>query len=163
MTTVTPFTPSSTALFQFQPTLDGQAYTAITTTNLFGQRYYINLYATDGTWIFTQPLIGSPSAIALEAVSWANGSAIATTSLPHGYAIGSAINLTISGCAPDAYNGRVQALVIDAVTLSWPLPAPQMVASQLGGVSYDIDMAAGYFQTSTLVFRDGSQQFEVTP
>lgn len=60
MTTVTPFTPSSQAPFQFQPELDGSLYTAIVTWNLFGRRYYLNLYTLQGTRVMTVPLIGSP-------------------------------------------------------------------------------------------------------
>ncbi len=60
MTTITPFTPSSTAPFQFQPTLDGSLYTAIVTWCLFGRRYYLNLFTLQGTRVFTMPLIGSP-------------------------------------------------------------------------------------------------------
>lgn len=60
MSTIIPFAPSRLAAFQFSPTLDGETYTAIVTWNLFGQRYYINIYALDGTLIVCFPLIGSP-------------------------------------------------------------------------------------------------------
>jgi hypothetical protein len=89
MTTIFPFAPTQQGPFQFQPTLDGTTYTGVVTWNLFGQRYYLSLYALDGTRIFTLPLIGSP-------------------------------------------------------------------------LDYDISLTAGYF-TSTLVFRQASQQFEVNP
>lgn len=91
MTTVIQFQPSALTAFQFQPTLDGDIYAAIVTWNLYGQRYYVNLSALDGTLIFAIPLIGS-------------------------------------------------------------LPAPD------SGIS----LTAGYF-TSTLVFRQQSQTFEVNP
>lgn len=55
------FTPTASANFQFVPTLDGNQYTAIVTWNLFGQRYYISIYALDGTRVLTTPLIGSPT------------------------------------------------------------------------------------------------------
>ena len=60
MTTLTPFTPNLNAPFQFQPVLDGQSYTAIIKWNIFGQRYYVELYTTDQTLVFNLPLIGSP-------------------------------------------------------------------------------------------------------
>ena len=61
MTTVyTPFTPSVTTPFLFQPTFDGDIYTVIVTWNLFGRRYYVNCYTLSGTLIFSLPLIGSP-------------------------------------------------------------------------------------------------------
>ena len=53
------FVPSASAPFQFQPTLDGAVYTAIVTWNLYGQRYYVNLYTLDGVRVLTIPLIGS--------------------------------------------------------------------------------------------------------
>ena len=60
MTTVVSFAPSPQAPFQFEAVLDGTTYTVIVTWNVSGQRYYINVYALDQTWIFTLPLIGSP-------------------------------------------------------------------------------------------------------
>lgn len=54
------FTPSQQVPFQFQPTLDGQTYTLIVTWNLFGRRYYVNVYTLDGVLIEAIPLIGSP-------------------------------------------------------------------------------------------------------
>lgn len=58
--TITAFQPTASAPFQFQATLDGQVYTVIITWGLFGQRWYTNIYALDGTRILTLPLIGSP-------------------------------------------------------------------------------------------------------
>lgn len=83
------FQPSSSAPFQFQPTLDGAVYTVIVTWSLAGQRYYANVYALDGTLIAIVPVIGSP-------------------------------------------------------------------------LHYDINLVGGYF-ASTLVFREASNQFEVSP
>jgi hypothetical protein len=60
MTTFTNFSPSTTANFQFQPTLDGQVYTVTVLWSLFGQRYYVNIAALDGTLVALLPLIGSP-------------------------------------------------------------------------------------------------------
>ena len=59
-TTFIDFTPQANQNFQFQPTLDGAVYTAIVTWNVFGERYYVNLYALDGTLIFCLPMTGSP-------------------------------------------------------------------------------------------------------
>lgn len=60
MTTITTFAPSPTTNFQFSPTLDGTVYTAVVNWNLFGQRYYLNLYTVQGELIFCLPLVGSP-------------------------------------------------------------------------------------------------------
>ena len=60
MTTVYDFTPTASAPFQFQPTLDGTTYNVIITWNVFGQRYYINIYDLSGNLILCMPFIGSP-------------------------------------------------------------------------------------------------------
>lgn len=60
MATITPFTPSAYSNFQFQPTLDGQTYTAVVNWNLYAQRYYFNLYTLSNERVFTLPLVGSP-------------------------------------------------------------------------------------------------------
>lgn len=60
MTTYINFNPSPNEPFQFQPTLDGQVYSVIVTWNLFGQRYYVNIYTLDNALVVCLPLIGSP-------------------------------------------------------------------------------------------------------
>lgn len=60
MTTFITFTPSSVAPFQFNPTLDGTVYIATCTWNIYGQRYYINIYNQTRTLIMSKPIIGSP-------------------------------------------------------------------------------------------------------
>lgn len=54
------FTPSPYSNFQFQANLDGTNYTVIVTWNMYGQRYYINIYTLNNQRIVTLPLIGSP-------------------------------------------------------------------------------------------------------
>lgn len=85
-----PFQPSNVAPFQFQPTLDGQSYVVIVTWNLFGQRYYFNVYDLQQSLIVSAALVGSP---------------------PHA----------------------------------------------------DIDLLAGYFESSTMIYRASSATFEVSP
>jgi hypothetical protein len=60
MTTYTQFSPSSTAPFQFQPTLGGNVYTLVVTWNIFGQRWYLNLYTSQQVPLYCAPLTGSP-------------------------------------------------------------------------------------------------------
>ena len=50
MTTYTAFTPAANQSppFQFLPTLDKQQYSVTTTWNMFGQRWYINVYSLSG-------------------------------------------------------------------------------------------------------------------
>lgn len=55
------FAPSTSSNFQFQATFDGDVYTIIVTWNLFGQRYYVNIYTVNGDLVAALPLIGSPA------------------------------------------------------------------------------------------------------
>lgn len=90
MTTFTPFTPSVSKNFSFQPTLDGQVYSIAVTWSLFGQRWLVNCYDLSENLIFARPLRSSPN-------------------------------------------------------------------------NADINMAAGFFNRSLLVYREQTRNFEVTP
>ena len=61
MTTYVPFNPinNGNVPWKGQFTLDGQAYTAQASWNLFGQRWYLSLFA-GGTVVWFGPIIGSP-------------------------------------------------------------------------------------------------------
>ena len=60
MTTLINFAPTALENFQFIATFDGKQYNVIVTWNLFGQRYYINVYTLQNALILCMPLIGSP-------------------------------------------------------------------------------------------------------
>ena len=162
MITYTDFVPSQRVPFSFQPELDGQTYTAIITWNLFARRFYLNLYALDGTLVLATAVVGSPTGFTLQTLSWANGQAIATANAPHGYGVGATVDLTISGAVPDAYNGRVKAFVTGPNTFSYPISADPGAATAAGSAAYNISLVGGMF-ASTLVFRQAAQQFETSP
>lgn len=61
LTVYVPFVPSASSNFQFQLTLDGNQYLAVVNWNLFGQRYYVNIYTLAGTLVLCIPMIGSPN------------------------------------------------------------------------------------------------------
>jgi hypothetical protein len=64
--------------------------------------------------------------------------------------------------APDAYEGPFECLITGPSSFTFqvaPNPGP---ATALGTASYDINLVDQYFDTTILVFRDGTQQFEVT-
>lgn len=90
MTQVIPFVPQPTELFQFLATMDGGSVTVIISWNLFGQRWYVNLFDTSGVLVAAFALVSSPD-------------------------------------------------------------------------DRDINLVAGYYQTSTMVFRDSTNQFEISP
>ena len=54
------FNPTTSSNYRFQPTLDGDTYTVVVDWNVYGQRYYVNVYNLSNTRVFTLPLIGSP-------------------------------------------------------------------------------------------------------
>ena len=60
MTTFIDFIPPADVPFQFQPSLDGVTYNVSVTWNLFGQRWYANIYTVQGVLIVSLPMIGSP-------------------------------------------------------------------------------------------------------
>jgi hypothetical protein len=162
MTTYFPFV-SGPNIFQFQPTLDNQVYSASVTWNLFRQGWYLNLVDSSGNFIVSKALVGSPSALNLQSLSWAMGVVAATVINPHGYKLGTTLQLTVSGVNPIAYNGIWMCLITGPTTFTYPLPAYPGQSSALGAVSSDINLVWDYFQTTTLVFRDASQTFEVVP
>ena len=109
------------------------------------------------------PLIGSRDANQLQSLVWKHGFVSATTVLPHEYVVGKTINLLISGNAPDGYNGSVKALVTGRFSFQYPLASDPGPAVEFGISDYIIDLVAGYFTTSRLVFRASNATFEVTP
>jgi len=161
VTTFFPFNPTPQGPVTFLPTLDGAQYSASVTWNVFGARWYLNLATVAGVPVFTLPLIASPAGIVLQEITWANGLVTAVASAPHKLDLNATVALTVSGCAPDAYNGAVDAFVIDPITFTYPLSSDPGQATTVGQAAYTVNLAAGYFQTSTLAFRDG--QFEVNP
>ena len=109
------------------------------------------------------PLIGSPSGIQLENLTWELNTVTAQTTVPHGYSVGSTIDLTISGVTPSGYNGIYECLITGDDLFTYELSSYPGSISNLGSVSYDINLAGGYFTTSTLIYRDAAQWFEVNP
>jgi hypothetical protein len=163
LTTYTPFQPPLNAPFSFQPTLDGQQYLCQVKWGLAGQRWYVQCTQLDGTPVFYLPLLGSEVGVAIQNVAWNRGVVTLTTDQPHGYALADTINLTISRATAAALNGVWECLITGDDTLTFALANDPGASAMLGVLSYDINMAAGYFQTSTLVFRQPNQSFEVTP
>ncbi len=166
MTTFVTFAPSATVPFSFQPKLDGAQYQAVITWGLAGQRWYVNLYDQTGNLIFYLPVIGSPTAIQTASLSWSGVQNLVTvtTAVPHGIPPGLTVELTVVGVLPMAYNGIWDMFSTAPSTLTFPLATdPGSDATVNGNIGRDINIAGGYFKTSTLVFREATQQFEVTP
>jgi len=54
------FTPKNNSNFLFQATFDGAVYNVIINWNIYGERYYVNIYNLNNKLIVALPLIGSP-------------------------------------------------------------------------------------------------------
>ena len=162
MTTFVDFTPPPSAPFQFQATLDANIYNVIVTWNVFAQRWYINVYGLDGTLVVCKALIGSGSGLSIQSAQWFSGGALLTLLTPHNYPLGGTVRLNVVGCAPDGYNGIFDCLACAPSQLSYPLPVYPGAATLFGSVNFDIDLVAGYFKTSSLVYREANKQFEIS-
>lgn len=163
MTTYVLFQPSPLAPFSFQATLDGNPYIITIPWLLSGQRWYVQCQDTSGNLVFYLPLIGSPSGIGIENITWSLGTVTIQTQNPHGYAVGATIYLTVSGVSPSGYNGTYECLITSPTNITYDISDYPGQVSNVGSISYDINIADGYFTTSTLVFRDSSQTFEINP
>jgi hypothetical protein len=160
------FTPSSVGNrvpYRFQPVLDGRGYSATVYWNVAGQRWYIALIDQTGALVFDMALVGSPVGQTVDSLVWANGFALGSTVVPTGLRIGDTLDLVISDCLPDGYNGQQRCLVTGPNTFSYPLAVDPGLITVFGGLSFDIDLLAGYQFGSTLVYRGTSRVFEVVP
>ena len=54
------FTPSSTTVQSFSPTLDGNTYNVFVPYNLYGQDYSVSIYDQAGNLVVTKTLVASP-------------------------------------------------------------------------------------------------------
>lgn len=172
MTTYIPFVPSNTQAPSYNVTLDGNSYFLVVTWNVSAQRYYINIYSTDGTWVCTVPLtetaIGRPiqsmyydtnqraifGSFQVEAITPVVGTAIWRPQ-------GQIVQYTFDGFTPDTLNGEVDCLRTGFGEFMYSLATNPGPISVLGNGSRYMNMAEGYFETSTLIYRQN--QFEVNP
>lgn len=163
MTTYFAFAPPPNNSFSFQPTLDGHTANAIAWYNVGGQRWYLSTSVTGLGTLFNLPLIGSPPKIQLQDLTWALGFVTGHTVQDHGFNVLDTVDLVVNGCTPEAYNGRQRCFITDKDEFVYPLPTDPGLAQALGTLSYDINLGAGYLQTSSIVYRDDTRMFEVTP
>jgi hypothetical protein len=127
-----------------------------------GGRYYLSLFALNGTRVLTLPLIESADRIPVESASWANGFVTLTFADPHGFQLYETVNLNITGAVPDAYNGSIQCFVPTRTTIRYPLASDPGAMTTPGAVEYIVNLVGGYFD-SALIFRASSARFEATP
>ena len=174
MPTVIPFIPSNISVPTLNVTLDGDDYSVTVTWNISAQRYYINIYGSDGTWITTVPLVSTPPGRNINTVVFDPFLSRVTVTMvdpllwpvplsPAGLATpaGIIIDYTLEGFDPDTYNGTFRGMNINETTFVFPMatdPGPVVI---VGNVNRLMNMAAGVFTTSSLIYRNGA--FEINP
>ena len=106
--TTFPFNPSPLQNVTFNPTLGNNSYVATVTWNVFGQRWYLNLFDSLGNLLIETAVVSSQDPQTIESMAWAENEVTVTTTVPHGLPLGSSAELYLSGNSPDAYNGLYQ-------------------------------------------------------
>jgi hypothetical protein len=122
-----------------------------------------NLYSANGALVVSRALAGSPDGINIQNLSWANGKVTVTTDVPHPFAVLGTFPLTIQGVTPATYNGVKQCFILSDTTFWYDAAEYPGAVSDYGHAHSQVDLVSGYFDTSTLVYRSTSRQFEVSP
>jgi len=174
MATVIPFVPSNIHIPTISVVLDGNTYSIKVTWNVSAQRYYINVYSTDGTWVITTPLVSCPPGRAVQSVNWDSTRRVLTVQMvdPSLWPIplsaggvvtppGQMIDYTLEGFQPDTYNGLFRGLHLTETTFSVPMDIDPGQIVVMGIVNRLVNMVQTVFTSSSLVYRNGA--FEVNP
>jgi hypothetical protein len=173
MSTIIPFIPSNLFVPTFAVTLDGNSYTVVVTWNVAAQRYYINIYAQDGTWIITVPLIQTPPSRGVNGLSYDSIRRVMTVELvaPPYWPVpigstgtfsppGTMVDYTLENFDPIVLNAKWRSLHINDTYFEFQLADDPGQINMLGSVAQYTNMVGGLFQ-STLIYRNGA--FEVNP
>lgn len=144
MSTTIQFTPSTAGPFQFKPTIANTLYTAFVTQNLFGGRYYLNLFDQSGALVLSRPL--SSTGPKLQAtLTWEDtgigGLATITTASAHNVPVGQLANVYVSQTGA-SFNGLWQVLSVSEIELTYALPNPNFVQPLPGSVSFPVNLVA---------------------
>jgi hypothetical protein len=173
MTTVIPFLPSNLFKPRFIAAFDGNDYNVEITWNISAQRYYVNVYASDGTWIVTVPLVQSPPSRAVNSLSYDSIRRVMTVELvaPPFWPVpigstgtfsppGTMVDYVLENFDPPVLNAKWRCLHINDTFFSFPLANNPGQINVLGSVGRYLNMVGGLFD-STLIYRNGA--FEVNP
>ena len=187
MTTIVQFNPQPTSVFRFSPVLDGITYSATVTWNVYGQRYYLNIYTVDGTLKLSIPLIGSPDSGFVESVQETVTTVVFVANTINGafraYPITAVnvdqliINMSLSGTGVQSQsllsstgtdgNGFymqftksfTQSVTGNELTLTFVQRTSLWIPSVDGNMG-DINLTNGYFDTP-IIYRATSKNFEI--
>lgn len=160
MSTFVTFAPSTTSAFTFQPVLAGVQYNATVTWNIFGQRYYLNLYDLAGNLVLATAIVASGPVIS-STFQWAatgGGLATITTEAPHNVPIGQLASVRVA-LTDSAFDGDWQVLSTGPTTLTYALGNPSSNQPLTGQISFDLNIAAP-LGAGRLLYHYSTQQFE---
>jgi hypothetical protein len=162
VTTYVPFRRSNVTAPRLTVVLDYQDTTMVVSWNVAAQRYYINLYTLDGVWICTVPLVETSQGQRVLAMIYNpyQGVLIARMESPMRRPPGQIVNYTLEGFSPPSINGPQECLTLADQRFSFQSDDPGVI-TVMGHASRYHNMAQGYFQYSTLIYRNG--QFETNP
>lgn len=163
MATYFAFAPPPNNTFSFQPTLDNDVANAVVWWNTDAQRWYISVNIQGRGSLFNIPLIGSEPKVQIQSITWDHGIVTVRTIQPHNFRVLSTVELTVADCVPVGYNGVFLAFVTDINEFTYSLASNPGPSEALGTISYDFNLGGGYLTSSTLVFRESTRTFEVTP
>jgi hypothetical protein len=174
MTTVIPFLPSNLFPPKFRANFDGDDFDVIITWNVSAQRYYVNIYGFDNQWIVTVPLVQTPPSRAIQSATYDNLRRVMLVQMvdPSQWPVplasaglltppGTIVDYTLENFDPVVLNAKWRTLQVTPTLFSFSLDADPGGINILGTVGRLMNMIDGIFQTSTLVYRNGS--FEVNP
>lgn len=174
MTTIVPFIPSNIKPYTFPVELDGVNHSITITWNVSAQRYYVNVYRTDGSWVITIPLIMSPPSRTIDSIKFNPFQLVLEIQMvpPNlwpiplspgglGTAPGTIIEYTLEGFNPTTYNGKYRGTHINGTLFTVPMAINPGSITIMGYVSRKLNMLASVFQTSTFIYRYGA--FEINP
>ena len=157
------FEPSVGQNFTFSPVLDGNTYNATVTWNMFGQRWYINLYDLSGNLIVSRALASSGPRQSILSATWDLNIVTVTSQLPHYLPIGSAAQLRIFSMTPSTYNGSYLCRITGSDTFEYDLAGDPGQVVSAGSYGQVTDLADGYFTSSVLLYYADSSNFETVP
>ena len=158
MGTLVQFTPSASAVFTFNPTINGVQYIATVAWMFQAQRYYLTLTDLSGNVIVSRSICPSGPRLAA-GFTWLAGIATAVCALPHLIPIGNVANIRVTD-TDTGFDGTYSAMALNATTLTYSLPTnPQQSLSINGTVKSDLNLLGGY-GIGGLVFYADTMQFE---
>ena len=92
--------------------------------------------------------------VSLTSLVWSSSVVTATTSTPHGFTVGSTIQLVITGCTPTTYNGSFPCTITSTTVFTYPLTTDPGSTTVVGSVTSasEVELTA----MTTTFFAQGS-------